>query len=59
MSKLGLTWEELSLTVNGIPNNGQNLSKQIKDKSIGACKFIKLCEVLNLDIGETYKLKVL
>ena len=35
------------------------LKKQIKDKSIGTCKFIKLCEALNLDIGETYKLKVL
>ena len=56
MMELGFTWESLSLIVNGKPNNGHNLNKQIKEKSIGACKVIKLCEVLNLDLGEMYKL---
>lgn len=55
--ELGHTWESLSSASGGKPNNGNNLNKQIANKSIGDERLEKVCEALELDFLEMYKIK--
>ena len=54
--RLGLSWEELSLSIGY--NSGRNLNNAIIKGIIGDKTLVKLCQVLNLDLGEMFKLKV-
>ena len=51
--ELGLTWDELNELSGGSILNGHNLNGQIRRHSISRNRLLKICEVLNLDFGET------
>ena len=54
--RLGLSWEELSLSIGY--NSGRNLNNAIIKGIIGDKTLVKLCQVLKLDLGKTFELKV-